>query len=261
MSRTFEALKQAEAEQARDGASTFEEAEPFASQLDGDAEENGGLSIDFDPSPNVEEKYQKLRGAIFGQTKSHGIKTLLVVASAHGEGATTTATSLASVLARTNRSRVLLVDANLRTPSPSSLRQLHKGSLGFTDLVAGKASLNAVIYPVSSIHSNLWIITCGATLSSPSYVFDSEAIDAVFEVLRQRYDYIIVDGAPVRDYSDSCFLSSRVDGTVIVVEFARTQLETVRGTKRQLERYGAKVVGTVLNKKINYVPSVVDRFL
>jgi hypothetical protein len=45
------------------------------------------------------------------------------------------------------------------------------------------------------------------------------------------------------------------------VEFARTQLETVRGTKRQLERYGAKVVGTVLNKKINYVPSVVDRFL
>jgi capsular exopolysaccharide synthesis family protein len=261
MSRTLDALKQAEAERARNGTDSFVETEPSASQPNGSAEENESLTIEFDPSPIIEEKYQKLRGAVFGQTRNQRIKTLLVVASFHGEGATTTATSLASVLAKTNRSRVVLIDANLRTPSPSSSQQLQNGCLGFTDLVSGKASLNAVIHPVSSIHSNLWFITCGAPLSSPSYVFDGDAIEAVLQVLRQRYDYIIIDGAPVRDYSDSCFLSSKVDGTVIVVEFAKTQLETVRSTKRQLERYGARVVGTVLNKKVNYLPAAVDRFL
>lgn len=260
MSRTLEALKRAEAEKARDRAKSFE-TEPSASQTNGRDAQNGGLTIDFHPSPSIEEKYQKLQGVLFGGYKNDRIRTLLVVASTHGEGATTTATCLASVLARANRSRVLLVDANLRTPSPSSLQQLHRGSQGFTDLVSGKAPLSAVIQPASSIHSNLSVIPSGAPLSSPSYVFDSDAINATLEALGQRYDYIILDGAPVKDYSDSCFLSSKVDGTVIVVEFAKTQLETVLGTKRQLERYGAKVVGTVLNKKINYIPSFIDCFL
>jgi protein-tyrosine kinase len=121
--------------------------------------------------------------------------------------------------------------------------------------------VSAVVRPASSIHSNLWIIPTGAPLSSPSYVFDSDAIDVTLEALGQRYDHVILDGAPIRDYSDSCFLSSKVDGSVIVVEFGKTRLETMRATKNQLERYGAKVVGTVLNKKKNYIPSFIDRFL
>jgi capsular exopolysaccharide synthesis family protein len=260
MSRTIEALKRAEAEQAQHRAEAFE-TKPPAEEVNGEDAETEAVTIDFHPSASIEEKYQKLQGVLFGRYRTHRIKTLLVVASTHGEGATTTATCLASVLARANRSRVLLVDANLRTPSPSSLQQLQRGSQGFTDLVSGKASLSAVVRPASSIHSNLWIIPTGAPLSSPSYVFDSDAIDVTLEALGQRYDHVILDGAPIRDYSDSCFLSSKVDGSVIVVEFGKTRLETMRATKNQLERYGAKVVGTVLNKKKNYIPSFIDRFL
>jgi capsular exopolysaccharide synthesis family protein len=260
MSRILDALKRAETETKRNQPKLLD-SELSASKVFEEAPDGECLTIELQPSPTVEEKYQKLRGALFGRSKTERIKTLLVVASNHGEGATTTATFLASVLAKANGSRVLLVDANLRTPSPLSLHQLDRGSQGFTELVLGKALLNAVVRQASSMGSNLSVITSGGAVPSPSYIFDGHSIDAVLEVLAQRYDYVILDGAPVKDFSDSCFLSSRVDGTVIVVEAGKTRLETVRGTKSQLERYGAKVLGTVFNKKPNYIPGFLERFL
>jgi len=260
MSRTVDALKRAAAESKQNQHTPFD-AEPSASQVFEETPDNECLTIELQQSPTVEEKYQKLRGALFGRSNTERIKTLLVVASNHGEGATTTATFLASVLAKANGSRVLLVDANLRTPSPLSLHQLDREPQGFTELVLGKALLSSVVRQASSMGSNLSVITCGGSVPSPSYIFVGHSIDAVLEALSQRYDYVILDCAPVKDYSDSCFLSSRVDGTVIVVEAGKTRLETVRGTKSQLERYGAKVLGTVFNKKPNYIPALVERLL
>jgi capsular exopolysaccharide synthesis family protein len=260
MSRTLDALKRAEGESSRNQPKLLD-SEPSASKVFEETPDGECLTIELQPSPTVEEKYQKLRGALFGRPNTERIKTLLVVASNHGEGATTTATFLASVLAKANGSRVLLVDVNLRTPSPLSLHQLDRGSQGFTELVLGKALLSSVVRQASSMGSNLSVIISGGPVPSPSYIFDSHSIDAVLEALAQRYDYVILDGAPVKDYSDSCFLSSRVDGTVIVVEAGKTRLDTVRGTKSQLERYGAKVLGTVFNKKPNYIPALLERFL
>jgi capsular exopolysaccharide synthesis family protein len=260
MSRTLDALKRAEAETKRNEPKLLDSG-ASGSKFFEEVPDSECLTIELQPSPTVEEKYQKLRGALFGRSKTEHIKTLLVVASHHGEGATTTATFLASVLAKANGSRVLLVDANLRTPSPLSLHQLDRGSQGFTELVLGKALLSAVVRQASSMGSNLSVITSGGPVPSPSYIFDGHSIDTVLEALAQRYDYVILDGAPVKDFSDSCFLSSRVDGTVIVVEAGKTRLETVHGTKSQLERYGAKVLGTVFNKKPNYIPGFLERFL
>jgi capsular exopolysaccharide synthesis family protein len=260
MSRIYDALRHAEPEQEPIKDKAFEA--PPTESID-QARDNGdeAQTINLGPSPEVEEKYQKLRGSLFGGSKKNRIKTLLVVASTHGEGATTIATFLASVLAKANRSRVLLVDANLRTPSFVGSPHINRSSHGLAELASGKASLTEVIQPAAFISPNLWVITGGGPLPSPSYLFDGDAIEIVLETLRDRYDYVILDGAPIRDYSDSCFLGSKVDGTIIVVEAGKTQKETARGTKRQLERYGAKVLGTVLNKKANYIPAFLERFL
>ncbi|HWO40492.1 MAG TPA: CpsD/CapB family tyrosine-protein kinase [Candidatus Eisenbacteria bacterium] len=271
MSRTYDVIKQTESAKESEGNGVEEpiidrvEAivdEPRSEPSD-DFQGNGHEAPPFEliPGPDIEEKYQKLRGSLFGGPKKNTIKTLLVVASDHGEGATTTATFLASVLAKSNRARVILVDANLRTPSPLSARRLNQGSKGFTELASGKAKLNEVVQPATFISPNLSVISAGRPLPSPSYLFDGDAIEKILAALRERYDYVIFDGAPVKDYSDSCFLGSKVDGAIIVVEAGKTRKETARGTKRQLERYGAKVLGTVLNKKKNYIPSLIDRFL
>lgn len=260
MSRTYDALRRAEPEQEPNRDKAFE-APPTESMDQGRTNGSEATTINLSPSPEVEEKYQKLRGSLFGGSKKNRIRTLLVVASSHGEGATTIATFLASVLAKANRSRVLLVDANLRTPSFLGSPYINRDCHGLAELASGKASLTEVVQPAAFIGPNLWIITGGGPLPSPSYLFDGDAIETILETLRDRYDYVIFDGAPIRDYSDSCFLAPKVDGTIIVVEAGKTRKETAQGTKRQLERHGAKVLGTVLNKKENHIPAFLDRFL
>lgn len=259
MSRTYDALRKAEAERAQEQGKSIE-VPPKDSLSWGQDNGRKAPHIRFDPGPYIEEKYQKLRGNLFTGPEKAKIKTLLVVGSTHGEGATTTSTLLASVVARANHSRVLLVDANLRTPSLAEVFHLTDDPRGLTDLMSDSSTpLDELVQPTQFI--NLSVITSGRPVPSPSYLFDGDAIERVLQTLRERFDFVIIDGAPIRDYSDSYFLCSKVDGTAIVVEAEKTPMDTARNTKRQLERSGARVLGVILNKKRNYIPAFLERFL
>lgn len=256
MGKAYEALKKAG--QARQSAAKGK-MPPIDSFAWPDAPKRSAPRINWDLNPFVEEEYQKLRGNLFLGPGKTEFKTLLVVASAHGEGATTTATLLASVLAKANHARLLLVDANLRTPSFAEIFDHMDDPRGLTDLMTESAPLDEVVR--STPFSNLSVITSGRPFPSPSYLFDAPSVGRTMQAWGERYDLIIIDGAPVRDYADSCFLSSMVDGTILVVETEKTRADTALGSKRQLERSGARVLGTVLNKKKRYTPALLDRFL
>jgi capsular exopolysaccharide synthesis family protein len=258
MSRTYEALRKAEEERSREQGTPF-----WVPQTDSTVEpdSNGRKAprISLDPGSYIEEEYQKLRGNIFIGPGKTEIKTVLVVGSHHGDGATTTATLLASVLARANRSRVLLIDANLRTPSLAEVFNQTEDPRGLTDLMTDSMPVDELIRPTSLV--NLSVITSGRPLPSPSYLFDGDTVERVLKALSDRYDFIIIDGAPVKDYSDSYFLGSKVDGTILVVAAEKTRIDTAQAVKRQLERSGIRLLGAVLNNKKNYIPPVLERFL
>jgi capsular exopolysaccharide synthesis family protein len=210
-------------------------------------------------APTIEEEYQKLRGNLFLGTGRTEIKSILMVASMHGEGTTTTAALFAAVLARANASQLLLIDANLRTPSIAEFFHLTGDTRGFTDLMTGSVTLHEIIRPTPL--NNLSVITSGRPFHSPSHLFNASSIEKFLGILYEQYDLIILDGPPVQDYADANFLSAIVDGTILVVEAEKTKIETIQGTKRQLERSGAHMLGTVLNKKQRYLPAFLDRLL
>ena len=256
MGKAYEALKKAERAQQQYKNNGVP---PVDSLVWPNSARRRAPRINWDLNPFIEEEYQKLRGNLFLGPGRAEFKTLLVVASAHGEGATTTATLLASVLAKANHARLLLVDANLRTPSFAEIFNHREDPRGLTDLMTENATLDEVIRPTQ--FSNLSVITSGRPFSLPSYLFDAPSVERTLQALHERYDLIIIDGAPVKDYADSCFLSSMVDGTILVVEAEKTRADTAEGSKRQLERSGARVLGTVMNKKKRYIPACLARFL
>jgi Mrp family chromosome partitioning ATPase len=65
----------------------------------------------------------------------------------------------------------------------------------------------------------------------------------------------------LRDYSESCFLAEKMDGVILVVEAERTKAEVVRKIRKDLESTGVNILGVVLNKKKNYIPDYLERFL
>jgi protein-tyrosine kinase len=263
VSRTFDALIKAE------GASTAQKRRGAPksrtvnfSPLSVFKGKRRPIKIDFDLDPYVEEQYQKLRLHLLPNAKrAAAIKVVMVAATDHGEGGTTTAAILASTLARSANSKILLIDANLRTPALEEVFEQGDGYklMGLSDRVLSETPLDQTIYETDI--ANLFFMPCGRAVTSPSYVFDNAPIGEMLSSLREQFDFIIFDGSPLRDYSESSFLAEKMDGVILVVEAERTKTEVVRKIRKDLESTGVNILGVVLNKKRNYIPSYLEGFI
>ena len=253
MSKIFDALIKAE-EKAQTGDRTvkFSALSLFQNQ-------KRPIKIDFDLDPFMEEQYQKLRRRLAATAKQPNVKVVMVAATTHGEGATTTSAILAATLARSGHSKILLIDANLRTPALDGVFNDAQHTEGLSDVVAADLPVESAIYQTN--FPNLFLLPVGKPHSSPSYLFDGDPITKLLNDLRERFDFIILDGAPLDGYSESFFLASKVDGVVLVVECERTQKRTIRKIKKELEWGPINILGVVLNKKKNYIPKFLEPFL
>lgn len=255
MSKIFEALTKAE-EKAKD-----KDVEPTVkfSTLSLFKNQRRPIKIDFDLDPYLEEQYQKLRRRLAPQGKNANVKVVMVAATTHGEGATTTSAILASTLARSGHTRILLIDANLRTPALDGVFDETEHPEGLSDVVSADVPVESVIYQTN--FPNLFLLPVGRSHPSPSYLFDGDPITGILNQLRDKFDYIILDGAPLDGYSESFFLASKVDGVILVVESERTQKRTIQKIKKELEWGPINLLGVVLNKKKSYIPRLLERFL
>lgn len=262
MSKTFEALIKAETEsKTQKRGATQKRGRVNFNALSVFKDKKRPIKVDFDLDPYVEEQYHKLRRHLLPNSKRAAVKVVMVAATDHGEGGTTTAAILASTLARSVNSKILLVDANLRTPALDEVFDQGQGYklLGLSDKILFEAPLDQTIYQTDI--PNLFFMPCGKAVTSPSYVFDNEPIGAMLAALREQFDFVIFDGSPLRDYSESCFLAEKMDGVILVVEAERTKTEVVQKIRKDLESTGVNILGVVLNKKKNYIPDYLERFL
>ena len=251
MSRIYEALQKAEGET---GSRPSKPALDFV--LFKDQRHSPKIKLDLDPY--VEEQYQKLRRRLLADPKQPA-KVMMVAATNHGEGATTTAVMLAAYLAKSKNSKVLLIDANFRTPAIDDVFQTEYIQAGLSDLILSESSLEKSICKTNL--PNLFVLPCGKPVSSPSYIFDGDSMNDLLATLRQHFDFIIFDASPLRNYSESSFLAPKVDGVILVVEAERTKSEVLRRIAKELESDSIHVLGVVLNKKKKYVPDFIERFL
>jgi capsular exopolysaccharide synthesis family protein len=241
VSKIYEALKKAE--QDRERTRVRAPAGPLAPRESSAADSA------------TEEDYQKLRASLVSIAVPSGLRTILVTAPRHGEGATTVAIGLANALATERDSRVLLIEANMRTPSFSSVLPLSTET-GLTDFVAGRAAAEALATRLEGL--NFSVIAAGRPSGQP---VDHELVDSLLERLRSQFDFIVLDASPVNSYADTSILATKVDGVILVVEADRTPVSDAETAKRQLDKVGARILGVVLNRRRSYIPAFLERIL
>lgn len=162
-------------------------------------------------SSEESEKFRSLRSNVVHHLGEDG-KVVLVTSVDPGEGVTFVALNLASSLAMTGK-RTLLIDMNLRDPQLDSLLGLG-GVAGLTD--AYKDSLSATSYSVKS-EKCLDLLPAGSKARHPSEILASSRLDEMITALKERYDYIVIDSAPVGKYSDTMSLGRLADITLFVM--------------------------------------------
>ena len=104
-------------------------------------------------------------------------------------------------------------------------------------------------------------LTSGQISFSPAEIFEGDAIDRLIGKLREKFDFIVFDAAPVIDFPDSLALASKVDSIILVTQSEKTSVEDAQRAKMNLEQAGGRILGVVLNRQKDYTPSLLKRFL
>lgn len=183
-----------------------------------------------------------LRFVIPSEAKS---PVILVTSCINGDGKSYVATNTALSLAILGK-KVVLVGMDIRKPMLATYFGLsNKGHL--TDYLAeSDVKLDEIIVP-SGEHKNLDLIPCGTVPPNPAELLQTERVDELFAQLRKRYDYIIVDTAPVALVSDTYMLDRVADLTLFVSRYKYTPTEMIEYMNDVIERKRMHNVACVLN--------------
>ncbi len=211
--------------------------------------DNRPVAISAPESPPV-EAFRHLRTNLQFLGIERKVRSIQVTSTRPGEGKSTTAANLAVVLAQTG-ANVVLVDADLRKPDLHRLFAID-GSNGLTNNLAG----DPMELTIQRITDQLWVIVGGPVPPNPSELLSGRRMDAFADELSRRFDYVIIDSAPLLAVSDAGALSRHVDGVLLVVQAQRVSLPQLRESLTTLERVGAPLLGIVLNRaKVDSVVS------
>lgn len=201
----------------------------------------------------------KLKETLTGYAAEEAIKTLrtnlqfcggekrviLVTSCIPEEGKTTVALKLAQSLAELQK-RVLLIDADLRKSVLPTRLQGGKIKYGLSHFLSGQTGLAEIITKTDI--TNFHIMFAGAGVPNPTELLSDTRLEQTVEKLREVYDYIIIDSAPLGLVIDAVILAKYCDGAVLIIEEGRIRYKMAQEVKKKLERTGCPILGVVLNK-------------
>ena len=170
---------------------------------------------------------------------------ILVTSGINGDGKSYVSSNTALSLAILGK-KVVLVGLDIRKPMLANYFGLRdKGRL--TDYLAEpEVTIDDIIVP-SGEHRNLDLIPCGTIPPNPAELLQTERVDELFAELRKRYDYIIVDTAPVALVSDTYHLDRIADMTIFVCRYKYTPAEMIDYINNMIAQKRMHNVACVLN--------------
>jgi len=203
----------------------------------------------------VKKCYESIRTRLLLSTNGfpRPSRVITVTSCEAGEGSTTVASNLATMLAKTGDERVVLVDANFSRPmvhkllglelEPGLANEINNGSAGETIIKS---------CPVE----NLDVIAAGQMPNESISTFTSSRFKNLMQDLKKEYGYIVFDAPPIKETSSSMHLASLSDGVIMVVEAERAHWEAVNRVKEELLKVKANIIGIVLNKRRFPIPKI-----
>ena len=192
----------------------------------------------------AEEAYRFLRTNIeFSLSTGQEHAVFGVTSSMKGEGKSTTSLNIAYTLADSGK-RVLLLEADMRLPVLAKRLNVPSAK-GLSDILAGTVQPGKAAYKLPD-NENLYFIQAGTIPPNPSELLGSERMMKLLSVLRQSFDYVVVDLPPVQMVADALVVGKKIDGLVVVVRQDYADRRLLDDTVRQIQSIDAKILGFVM---------------
>lgn len=188
------------------------------------------------------------------------LKACLVLSSVHGEGTTFVALNLARTLSCMGKFSVLYMDMNLSS-SPFNNGNPEHPPDSVDDIPIGKSDREITKRIRKTDIDNLYFFSLGETAHELSLVLNSSKLKKILDTMNEKFDFIIMDGAPVNPEPDSLAVVPYADGVVLVVLASKTRREVVQEAKKTLENKQANLLGVVMNRRKHFIPRFIYKRL
>jgi capsular exopolysaccharide family len=224
-----------------------------------DSNINTHIVTHFYPKSLISEQYLRLRANVKTLMKTKHLKVLAVTSSVDSEGKSITALNLAVALAKdVDCKSVLLIDCDLRRGSiGDSLAFSSKA--GLSEYLMINAETDSILYKTKI--NKLTIIPRGKIADNPTELLSSEKMKELLKKLREKFDIIILDTAPVIPVADAGIVCGLADGTMVVVRAGKTQRGIVKHAAELLRQNDVNMLGYVLTHVEYYIPGYIYKYV
>lgn len=215
-----------------------------ASQLNGAPTQDRRSEMAINSMKEVADYYSALLRCVQAQRSGRDTQSYSVgITSCSADAsATTIAINLAIIAARSGHRRVLLVDAN--TKSPSVAKSLGVAvTVGMTDVLSGSALLGDALQTTTI--DGLSLLAVGNRGKQLGTDYDVQQVVDLLDELKSEFEFIVFD-LPQADELSECYAFAEVLGGIfLVVEAGRVDGRVARRVKQRLEHGGANLLGAI----------------
>ena len=201
------------------------------------------LIVEKEPKSIAAEAYRTLRTNIQYSSFDKDIKTILVTSSGPSEGKSTTTGNLALTMAQSDK-KVLIVDCDLRKPTVHKKFSI-SNEKGLSNYLIGEVELDDVIVKYSE---NLYLLTSGTIPPNPAEMLSSKKMKEFLDLMKEKFDTVIIDSPPVLAVTDAQILSTEVEGVLLVAASGQTEKEALIRAKELLLKVKANILGVILTR-------------
>ena len=172
-------------------------------------------------------------------------RVIAVTSCMPNDGKSTVAFNMACTFAESGK-KTLLVDADLRKSVLLKRLRLEGAIKGLSHFLSGQASTKDVIY--STNIENLYLMPTGVFPSNPTELLGNERFQQLSTVLRESFEYVIVDTPPIGNVIDAAVAAKQCDGTILVMAPDRISKGDAIAATEQMRAANENILGVVLNK-------------
>ena len=173
------------------------------------------------------------------------VRAVALTSFSASEGKSSISFQLAASLAQTGK-RVLLLDTDLRKSMLQSRLKVRGKVDGMTHYLSGMSDLQELICETDI--PSMDIVFAGVTTPNAAELLGGNRFKEMIRDLKEKYDYVIVDAAPLGQVIDCAVMAPVLDGVLIVVDTTHNSYKLEKRMKGQLEKSGGKILGVVLNR-------------
>jgi capsular exopolysaccharide synthesis family protein len=201
------------------------------------------LIVAREPQSIQAESYRSLRTTLMLSLAEANRKALLITSPLSKDGKSATIANLALSLAQAHK-KVVIVDSDLRKPRMHKIFDMDY-DWGLTHFLSSIVDASEILKPTR--YSNLFLVPAGIVPSDPLEALFSEKMKAFVSFLRQQFDFILLDSAPLLAVSDGLVLGKMVDGLILVVRGSQTPVSALKQAKNKIDDHKINCLGVIIN--------------